>query len=239
MINSGAVQALGFSSPQDAIGKTVGGNNPRTVIGVVGEMGFLGPREFIGPTYYVFAEDPTQATATVASLRFTGDAETLSSELERIWQDTIPQVPFDAETAAQRLSRFYEDDERATRLFVVGAGLAVLIGMVGLWGLASFSSVRRVKEIGIRKSLGASSTNIVTLLIRQFLRPVLLANLLAWPLAYFAASTWLAGFADRINLSPLYFIGASFLAVIIAILTVFGQTLRASQTPPAWALRHD
>ena len=111
--------------------------------------------------------------------------------------------------------------------------------MVGLWGLASFNTARRVKEIGIRKSLGASATDIVKLLVGQFMRPVLIANLIAWPLAYFAMRTWLAGFDDRIALSPLFFIGASLVAIAIAVLTVLGQSLRASRTAPAWALRHD
>ncbi len=121
----------------------------------------------------------------------------------------------------------------------MGAGLAILIGCVGLWGLASFSTQQRVKEIGIRKTLGASSSDIVKLLVAQFLRPVLIANLFAWPLAFFAARTWLAGFDDRIALSPAYFIGASVVAVFIAVLTVLSQSVRASRAAPAWALRHD
>ena len=138
-----------------------------------------------------------------------------------------------------RLAEFYEDDERASRLFAIGAGLAVLIGMVGLWGLASFNTARRVKEIGIRKSLGASATDIVKLLVGQFMRPVLIANLIAWPLAFYAMRTWLAGFEDRIALSPVFFIGASVIAILVAVLTVLGQSLRASRPAPAWALRHD
>lgn len=124
-------------------------------------------------------------------------------------------------------------------LFGIGAGLAVLIGCIGLWGLASFNTARRIREIGIRKTLGASSTDIVRLLVGQFLRPVLIANLLAWPLAFVAMRTWLAGFDDRIALSPLYFVAASLLALAIAVLTVLGQSLRASRAAPAWALRHD
>ncbi|WP_334009284.1 ABC transporter permease [Sphingomonas aerolata] len=115
----------------------------------------------------------------------------------------------------------------------------MLIGCVGLWGLASFNTARRIREIGIRKTLGASSADIVMLLVGQFLRPVLIANVIAWPLAFVAMRTWLAGFDDRIALSPLYFVGASLLALGIAVLTVLGQSLRASRAAPAWALRHD
>ena len=108
-----------------------------------------------------------------------------------------------------------------------------------LWGLASFNTSRRVREIGIRKTLGASAADIVKLLVGQFLRPVFIANFVAWPLAYVAMRAWLAGFDDRIALSPLFFIGASLLAIVIAVLTVLGQSLRASRAAPAWALRHD
>ncbi|WP_430637577.1 ABC transporter permease [Sphingomonas hankookensis] len=151
----------------------------------------------------------------------------------------VPQVPYDGETADDRLADFYKADDRATRLFAIGAGLAVLIGCVGLWGLASFNTQRRTREIGIRKTLGASSGDIVRLLVGQFLRPVLLANLVAWPLAYVAMRTWLAGFEDAVPLSPLFFVGASVVAVAVAVLTVLGQSLRASRAAPAWALRHD
>ena len=154
-------------------------------------------------------------------------------------QRMAPQVPFGGKSADDRLDDFYKADEQATRLFAIGAGLAVVIGCVGLWGLASFNTARRIKEIGIRKTLGASSGDIVKLLVGQFLRPVLIANLVAWPIAFFAMRTWLAGFVDRISLSPLFFLGATLLAVLIAVLTVLGQALKASRAAPAWALRHD
>ncbi len=239
VINRRAVSTLGFRSAQDAVGKTVGGDRPRTIIGVVDDMRFSSPREPNSASYYYHYRQPELTGTPVATIRFTGDPRAMRDAVRALWQRTVPQVPFDAETADKRLAEFYEADDRATRLFGIGAGLAVLIGCVGLWGLASFNTQRRVKEIGIRKTLGASSADIVKLLIGQFLRPVLLANLVAWPLAFVAMRTWLAGFDDRIALSPLYFVGASLLATAIAVLTVLGQSLRASRAAPAWALRHD
>lgn len=150
-----------------------------------------------------------------------------------------PEVPLVADTADQRLAQFYQADDRAARLFGIRAGLAVAIACVGLWGLASFNTARRTREIGIRKTLGASSADIAKLLVAEFLRPVLLANLLAWSLAYAAMRTWLAGFGDRVTLTPLPFAAASLLAIAIAMLTVLGQAMRASRTAPAQALRHD
>lgn len=239
VINRRAVPTLGFRSPEEAIGKTVGVDRPRTIIGVVDDMRFDSPRQANTATYYVYTRKPEELGSSVATLRFTGDPRAMVASVRGVWQRMVPQVPFVGGTADQRLAQFYEADERATRLFAIGAGLAVLIGCVGLWGLASFNTARRVKEVGIRKTLGASSSDIVKLLVGQFLRPVLIANVVAWPLAFVAMRTWLAGFDDRITLSPLFFIGASVAATLIAVLTVIGQSLRASRAAPAWALRHD
>jgi len=239
IINRQAIEALHFRSAQDAIGKTVGGDRPRTIVGVIDDMRFFSPREPVGPYYYIYYRDAEEADSAVASVRFSGDPRALLAAVRGVWQRLVPQVPFDGATADKRLEEFYEADDRATRMFGIGAGLAVLIGCVGLWGLASFNTSRRVREIGIRKTLGASSSDIVKLLVGQFLRPVLIAILVAWPLAFVAMRAWLAGFDDRIALSPLFFVGASLLAIVIAVLTVLGQSLRASRAAPAWALRHD
>jgi len=236
VINRLAVSTLRLKSPENAIGKTVGGDRPRTVIGVVDNMRFFSPRDPVSATYYFYGH---YMDHPVASVRFTGDPRATLAAVRAVWERMAPTVPFDGDTADKRLNQYYEDDDRATRLFGIGAGLAVLIGCVGLWGMALFNTARRVKEIGIRKTLGASSTDIVKLLVGQFLRPVLLANIVAWPLAFVAMRTWLAGFDDRIALSPLYFLAASAVAVIIAICTVLAQALRASRAAPAWALHHD
>lgn len=237
VINRLAVAKLGFASPQDSIGKTVGGGSQRTIIGVIDQLRFFSPRLPDDPTYYTYYGDIVPYP--VVTLRFNGDARTVTTATRNLWQRMAPQIPFMGDTGVHALNAFYQDDDHATRMFGFGAGLAVLIGCVGLWGLASFNTSRRVREIGVRKTLGASSTDIVKLLVGQFLRPVLVANLMAWPLAFVAMRFWLAGFDDRIALSPLFFIGASLLAIIIAVLTVLGQSLRASRAAPAWALRHD
>ena len=237
VLNRSAVAALRFATPQVAIGKTFGGDTPKTIIGVVEDMRFGSARSAVPPTLYEFQRrDPDMG---FAMLRFTGDPQATIDRVRRIWRETAPQVPFNAGTAVQALDRFYARDDRAARLFTIGAVLAVAIGCVGLWGLASFNTARRVKEIGIRKTLGASSGDIVRLLVGQFLKPVLIANLFARPLAYFAVRTWLAGFDDRIPLSPLFFIGATGVALLIAVGTVITQSLRASRAAPAWALRHE
>ena len=238
IINRQAVPVLGFSSPQAAIGKVINRQDgPRTIVGVVENARFFSPRDPINPTlYYFYPQTPLNPKTGIL---VEGDPRLALPKIEAIWRQVAPQVPFDAKTAQQSLGSYYEADDQAANLFAIGAGLAMAIGCVGLWGLASFNTSRRIREIGIRKTLGASSADIVKLLVGQFLRPVLIANLVAWPLAFVAMRAWLAGFDDRIALSPLFFIGASLLAIVIAVLTVLGQSLRASRAAPAWALRHD
>ena len=149
------------------------------------------------------------------------------------WSDVV------AKTAEGRLSDYYIPDEQRARLFTVGAVLAMAVGCLGLYGLASFNTARRTKEIGIRKTLGASTRDVLTLLLLQFLRPVLIANLIAWPLAWFVLQGWLSSFDQLIALTPLYFIGASLLALVVAVLTVVGQALRVARAEPAKALRYE
>ncbi|WP_454280445.1 ABC transporter permease [Sphingomonas sp. Marseille-Q8236] len=237
VINRPAISALGFRSPAEAVGKTVGRTNPRTIIGVIDRLRFSSPRTPDAVTLYQYNRDVPPSAIGV--IRYTGSPLDIRNAVHATWLRMAPQIPFVALTADQRLAQYYEADDQAARLFGIGAAMALLIACFGLWGLASFNTARRVKEIGIRKTLGASSADIVRLLVHQFLRPILIANLLAWPLAYGAMRTWLAGFGDAVTLSPLYFIGASGVAIFIAVLTILSQALRASRATPAWALRHD
>jgi putative ABC transport system permease protein len=117
--------------------------------------------------------------------------------------------------------------------------LAVVIGCLGLFGLAAFTAERRTKEIGIRKVLGARTRDIVRLLVWQFSRPVLIANLVAWPVAWWLMRGWLNGFDTRVTLTPLPFVEAGLLAVIIAAGTIAGHAVRVAQASPIKALRYE
>ncbi len=238
VFNRSAVRMLGFESPEVAIGETISVGDDITIIGVIDDLRFGDPREAVEPQLYYLRTD--NEFRPVLSVRHSRETQPLIERIELIWRERAGTVPFDGVSVNRALyERFYEADLQRSRLFALGALLAVIIACLGLYGLAAFNTSRRVREIGIRKSLGASSADIVKLLVGQFLRPVVIANLIAWPLAFFAMQKWLAGFADRIALSPVYFIGASLLAIAIAVLTVLGQSLSASRTTPAWALRHD
>ncbi len=239
VINRKAVTALGFASPAVAIGQTISdGGRASTIVGVVDNVRFRSPRDPVDPVAYYY--DTVGVISPFAAVRYGGDAKAMTAALEAAWKRVAPGVPFRARSVEDNLFvRYYKADAQRSRLFTIGAVLAILIGCIGLYGLAAFDTARRVKEIGIRKTLGASTADVLRLLIGQFLRPVLLANLVAWPLAFVAMQRWLGGFDDRIALSPLVFLGATLVAVLIAAATVFGQAWRVARAEPARALRYE
>ncbi|RSV40688.1 transporter [Sphingomonas sp. ABOLE] len=238
VINRMAVGLLGFASPQAAIGKPIEGDASMTIIGVVDDLRFLGPRQAISGTFYRL--DTRPLNDAFITLRYSGDPQKMADAVEAAWKRIVPTEPFEGRTIEENLYKaYYEQDTRRGRLFTMGAVLAIAIGCIGLYGLAAFDTTRRIKEIGIRKALGASTRDVLQLLVAKFLRPVLLANLIAWPLAWVAMQRWLSTFDDRIALTPWYFLAASALAVAIAVLTVLGQSWRVARAEPARALRYE
>jgi putative ABC transport system permease protein len=238
IINRSAAGLLGFRSPQDAIGKQVEGNGTMTIVGVVEDLRFRGPREPISGTFYRYDSRPLNDA--FITIRYSGDPQKMGEAVEATWKRIAPAEPFNGRTIEENLYKsYYEQDAQRTRLFTMGAVLAIGIGCIGLYGLAAFDTTRRIKEIGIRKALGASTRDVLQLLVTKFLRPVLIANLIAWPLAWVAMQRWLSTFDDRIALSPGYFLLASALAVAIAVLTVIGQSWRTARAEPARALRYE
>jgi putative ABC transport system permease protein len=244
VLNARAVRALGFKSPADAIGKLVregSGDDPftpLTVIGVVADIRMRTPRRPVPPTLYYGASGDIKRV--VAVVRYAGaDPRAVTDLMASDWRRIAPTVPFSAKTIDQSLGRYYAKDDQQSHLFIIGALLAVGIGCIGLYGLASFNTARRVKEIGIRKTLGASTGDILKLLVGQFLTPVAIANLFAWPLAWWAMNGYLSGFDQRIALSPAYFLAATALTLLIAVATVAGQAYAVARAEPAKALRHE
>jgi putative ABC transport system permease protein len=239
VLNARAVQALGFQSPRDAMGQVLASNGRRfMVIGVIRDMRFHSPREPVEPIiYWSFSGTIDFGEAAV---RYAGiDTDALMARMAADWRQIVPTEPFEAKTVVAKLEHYYQADNQISRMLTLAAVLAVIIGCVGLYGLASFNTAQRVREIGIRKTLGASSRDILRLLMGQFLRPVVLANLAAWPLAYFALNAYLLGFDQRVALTPAYFVIPSVMTLAIAAVTVAGQALFVARAAPAKALRHE
>jgi putative ABC transport system permease protein len=239
VLNARGLSLLGFRNAQDAIGKPlISGRRSFLVIGVVADLRFTSPREAVEPTLYWPTGGAIDGGA--AAVRYdAADPKAVITQMGAVWRRISPTEPFEARTVAGELESYYRDNDQIGRMLTLAAVLAVLIGCIGLYGLASFNTARRVREIGIRKTLGASTRDILQLLISQFLRPVAVANLIAWPLAFLAMTNWLASFDQRIGLSPLYFISATALTLLIALATVGGQAFSVARAEPAQALRHE
>ncbi len=250
MINASAAGTLGFTEPAQALGhqmiisKTDKGNRLiATIVGVVGDVRFVSPRLPPPPQFYLMDSHLGPANAPSdwgAAVRVRdGDQARVRQRLEQVWRSLAPGAPFQGETVQVTMKPFYDSHARRGQLFAAGAVLSGAIACLGLYGLAAFNTSRRVKEIGIRKTLGASTADVLRLLVGEFLRPVLWANLIAWPVAYLAMRWWLAGFDARIGLNPLFFLAPSLAAILVAVITVAEQAIRVSRAEPSRALRYE
>ncbi|WP_443749924.1 ABC transporter permease [Asticcacaulis solisilvae] len=236
-INQSAVRALGFASPDAAIGQTVTlGRSVFRIVGAVADQRFQSPTQKQMPALYVYSANcALESEAIIAYADI--DEATARRRIEAVWRALARDVPFDLYSGHEELDYYYAEDRRNTRLFAVGGGIAGLIGAVGLFGMAAFNTSARVQEIAVRKSFGASRFRIARLLVLQLLRPVLIANVVAWPVAYVVLDAWLKPFEDRVAMSLLFFIIGSGLSLLIAGATVAGVALSAARTAPRNALR--
>jgi len=243
VLNELAAKKLGFKSPQDAVGKTIStelfspgtGQATINIIGVIADSRFRSIRIPIEPLMFEKIEQPLNWMV----IRYTGNPATVRSAVEREWKAITNEVPFDAQFSEEIVANLYRSDDARAQIFAAFSLLAVFIGCLGLFGLASFTAERRTKEIGIRKVLGARTRDIVRLLVWQFSRPVLIANLVAWPVAWWLMRDWLNGFDERIALTPTPFIISGAIALAIAIVTVVGHSVRIARANPIHALRYE
>jgi len=249
LINESAARALGYSNPQVAVSQYriwtriwqnleyLHGTQPQgsQIIGVVPDFSVGSVRDVIEPTVYFI--DPQGYWFTVLKLNGRAIPETLQA-VKALWNRTQDK-PFDGTFLSQRVNDLYADIQRESKLFSVFSAVAVLSAALGLLGLAVFTAERRTREIGLRKVMGASRWDILRFLGWQFARPVLWANVVAWPLAYIGMHRWLEGFAYHVDLNPLVFVAASMLALLIALATVSGHALMVARTRPVEALRYE
>jgi putative ABC transport system permease protein len=244
ILSESAVARLGFASPAAALGKQIqapmvsneAGLVMATIVGVVSDVRYRSARDPVQPILYYYV---TGGAFNQMMVRFTGDPQGARATVERVWKRSVPNVPLSARYVEDIVHDLYNIDEKSAQLFGMFAILAVVIGCLGLFGLAAFTAERRTKEIGIRKVLGARTRDIVRLLVWQFSRPVLIANLVAWPVAWWLMRGWLNGFDTRVTLTPLPFVEAGLLAVIIAAGTIAGHAVRVAQASPIKALRYE
>ena len=243
VINELAAERLGFRNPSDAVGKTFRaalvdneyGLVPVTIVGVVKNARFRSIREPIDPIAFVNSENGQSYMV----VRFNGDPREVRAGVERVWKGITREVPFTADFSDDIMIELYEAEDARAQTFAGFALLAVIVACLGLFGLAAFTAERRTKEIGIRKVLGARSRDIVRLLAWQFSKPVIIANLIAWPVAWWLMRDWLNGFDARIALGPTPFLVAGGLALAIALGTISGHAMKVARANPIHALRYE
>ncbi len=243
VVNELAAKRLGFERPQDILGKTFRaaivdneiGLVPVTVIGVVKDSRFRSVKLPLDPIMF----SNTRSGHSYMIVRFKGDPATVRAGVERTWKGITSDVPFTAEFSDDIIAELYEAEDARAKTFAGFALLAVVVACLGLFGLAAFTAERRTKEIGIRKVLGARSRDIVRLLAWQFSKPVIVANLIAWPVAWWVMRDWLNGFDARIDLGPGPFVIAGGLALAIALGTIAGHAFKVARANPIHALRYE
>ncbi|MBS1660574.1 MAG: ABC transporter permease [Bacteroidetes bacterium] len=233
ILNETAIKAIGWT-PQEAIGKTVSRGKTGIVKGVVKDFHFASMHEEIGPLM-LFAD--TQFVRYIL-VRVNGQqmSSTISS-LQGIWKGFLPSQPFDYHFLDEDYNKLYKVETRTAGLFTIFSSLAILLACLGLFGLSAISAIQRTKEIGIRKVLGASLLNITLLMAKNFILMVGVGLLIAVPLAWLAANSWLKSFAYRIDVQPWVFLLAGLTGIALAFLTVSFHAVKAGRKNPSETLK--
>jgi putative ABC transport system permease protein len=238
LINATAAKKLGFT-PEQAIGKwiknTVRDNERRHIVGVVNDFNFLSLKQNMDALVISPADD---RRVVVIKLK-PGDVKSSLETIKGVYTKLAPVYPFEYSFLDQKFDITYKTDIRQQTILSIFSGLAIFIACLGLFGLASFTAAKRTKEIGVRKVLGSSIPNILLLLSKDLLKPVLIATLIAIPCGYYAMHQWLQNFAYRVSLQWWIFVLAAGLTFIIALITVSFKSLKAALANPVKSLRNE
>jgi putative ABC transport system permease protein len=237
IINQTTVREMGWSSPEDAIGKRIDSPSKAPageVIGVVKDYHGLGLQEEIWPK----AMDYGTSNTYYYAIRFnTGQTSDMLEGIRSNWKSSIGDYAFDYFFLDEDFDRQYRSEDRLMNVFLLFAFLTVVIASIGLLGLVSFIVLSRTREIGIRKVLGANTSGLVTLLSREFLFLVLAANVLIIPFVWYMGNTWLKDFAYHTTINPLVFTITLVIMLALTIGIVAGQTFQAARRNPVETLR--
>ncbi len=232
LINEAMAKELAWDDP---VGKKIGfGQNQRTIVGVVKDFHFASMRFKIEPLAMFFT--PNGGGNLAVKFNAANVSETMDF-VQKAWNEVYPNSPIEYRFFDEEFGQQYESDERFGRLVFSFTWLAIFIACLGLFGLSAFTAEQKTKEIGVRKVLGASISGIVVLLSKQFTKLIIVAMVLASPLAYFMMDTWLNDFAYRVDINWFWFLVSAVAALLIALLTVTFQSVKAAMINPARSLR--
>ena len=233
LINESLAAKIGWS-PQQSIGKMIENRFPGPVLGVVKDFNFSSLHNPIGPLLLFLGRDFSRNFM----IRINGnDMPKTVSHLEEIWKQRVPDRPFNYHFLDDDYNKLYQAEHRTSAFFCVSAGLAIVLACLGLFGLVAFTTVQRTKEIGIRRVLGASISNITLLVAKNFLLLVSVAILIAVPIAWWAGSKWLQDFSYRIPVHKSIFVLTSLVTVVLAFLTLGYHSIRVALLNPAKSMR--
>lgn len=240
IVNESLVKEMGFGAPEAALHQRflIGHNDWKAeVVGVIADFNIASLHQAIQPLL-ISPQERFQSEASIKLKPGEGLPKTLAS-VKSSWEEIFPNHIYDFKFLEKTIERYYESESRLYGLFKIFASLAMLISCLGLWGLATFATTRRTKEIGIRKVFGASVSGLVALLSRDFLLLVGIALLIAIPIAWYSMNAWLQNFAFRIDIQWPVFVLSALLVVSIALITVSFQAIRAALANPIRSLRNE
>ena len=234
LVNEAAVRTFGWKNPQNAIGKRFGkGQDEKRVIGVLRDFNFESLHKPVEALLIGYAQHGNKLSLKVDKAHL----DEAIAHLKEIWRTSVPDIPLGYKFVDESIEKQYQNEQKMQGTFYVFAGLSLLIACLGLFGLSTFVVKRKVKEIGVRKVLGASVTGIVQLLSKDFMKLVLIALVIASPMAWYFMNNWLKDFAYRIEINWWTFLIAGGAALLIALITVSFQSIRAAMANPVKSLR--
>ena len=244
IINETSRKLLGYQTNEEAVGRKVDRwGRDFTIVGVINDYNHHSLKTKVDPIAFFFDKFGYRSEYTAIKINSGNDPgatyKSVLGDIEKVYRNVYPSSDFDYYFLDEQFDEQYEADRRFGSVFTTFALITIFVAILGLFGLALYEIQQRVKEIGIRKVLGASAANIIRLLSRDFMRLIVISVVVALPLAYFGADSWLNSYAYRIGLSWYIFVLPAIVLVAIALITIIGQTLKVANGNPVKALRHE
>ncbi|CAN5806323.1 ABC transporter permease [soil metagenome] len=239
LINENVASYLGFKTPQEAIGKYIISEMAERslVVGVVNNFNYKSLKDDIGGYVYYTMNDGQESIRTLLVRYNAENLPQLVQQLQDVLKNNLPNTAFDYQFLDKHVENLYVAEQQTAKMITVFSLLAIFIACLGLFGLAAFTAERRTKEIGIRKVLGASAANVSALLSKDFVKLVLIATVIGFPVAWWAMTKWLQGFVYRISINWWVFVVAAITALLIALITISFQAIKAAMANPVNSLR--
>jgi ABC-type antimicrobial peptide transport system permease subunit len=237
LVNESFVKSLGLKKPEDILNKEIsimGGLIKCPVVGVLKDFNDRPLRHNLAPL--LIATNSTMYRQASIKLSTTNIASSMQS-IKKIWEQTFPNYVYEYRFLDDKIESFYKQENQLSQLYKIFAAIAIFLSCLGLYGLASFMAVQRIKEVGIRKVLGATAGNIVYLFSKEFIILIAIAFAIATPLAWYSMHQWLQDYAYRINISWWLFAAGGLAAIVIALATISFQAIKAAIANPVKSLR--